>query len=62
MPRSTITVTGESTVVHARFLVVCLGRMAFPVYPDIKGAEAFAGPTVHTAQWREDVDLKVNRG
>lgn len=46
-------------MVHARFLVVCLGRMAFPVYPDIKGAESFAGPTVHTARWWEDVELKV---
>ena len=49
-------------MVHVRFLIVCLGRMAFPVYPDIKDAEAFAGPTVHTARWWEDVDLKVNKG
>lgn len=51
--------TGEPLVVHARFLVTCLGRMAFPQYPSIPGAETFTGPVLHTARWRQDVDLKV---
>lgn len=51
--------TNAPLVVHARFLVVCLGRMAFPLYPNIPGAETFTGPVLHTARWQPDVDLKV---
>lgn len=58
--RTHATGTGAATVVHARFLVLCLGRMAFPSYPTIKGAETFMGPALHTARWDEGVDLKVH--
>lgn len=41
--------------VHARVLVMAVGRLSDPHVPDIEGLESFTGTVVHTAQWRSDL-------
>jgi cation diffusion facilitator CzcD-associated flavoprotein CzcO len=50
---------GETFV--ADVLVPALGALRDPAYPDVAGAEAFAGIQMHTARWRHDVDLDGKR-
>lgn len=45
-------------VIHARYLVNCLGLLSKPNYPDIPGISSFAGQLVHTAKWESNLDLK----
>ncbi|MGE2737915.1 flavin-containing monooxygenase [Mycolicibacterium vaccae] len=54
--------SGETRdVVTARFLVNASGVLTVPKLPDIAGVDAFAGPTVHTARWDHDLDLRGKR-
>ncbi|MET3963302.1 cation diffusion facilitator CzcD-associated flavoprotein CzcO [Marmoricola sp. OAE513] len=53
------TATGEQLV--ADFLVAAVGQLSRPVIPAIPGADTFAGPAFHSAQWRHDVDLTGKR-
>lgn len=46
---------------QARALVCAVGQFSNPVIPDIKGADSFSGPSFHTANWREDIDLTGKR-
>lgn len=48
--------TTETRVVNA--VVSSVGQLNQPAIPDLKGLDSFAGPTMHTARWRHDVDLK----
>lgn len=42
-------------------VVMGVGALHRPVVPDIDGIESFAGPTLHTALWPDDVDLVGQR-
>jgi cation diffusion facilitator CzcD-associated flavoprotein CzcO len=41
----------------SRFLIWAGGLLSQPRIPTFPGADTFRGPVVHTAQWRDDVDL-----
>ncbi|RZI89409.1 MAG: NAD(P)/FAD-dependent oxidoreductase [Microbacterium sp.] len=51
--------TGETFT--ADFLVTAVGQLSRPVIPTIPGAETFAGPAFHSAEWDHDVDLRGKR-
>jgi cation diffusion facilitator CzcD-associated flavoprotein CzcO len=50
---------GEQVTVDV--LVSAVGQLSRPAYPDIAGADTFAGPTFHSALWDHDVDLTGKR-
>ncbi|EID18219.1 flavin-containing monooxygenase [Mycolicibacterium phlei] len=52
---------GTSDVLTSRALICAVGQFSNPVIPDIKGANTFRGPSFHTADWRDDVDLAGKR-
>jgi cation diffusion facilitator CzcD-associated flavoprotein CzcO len=45
----------------ARFVIWAGGLLSQPKIPVFPGAERFAGPIVHTARWRDDIDLTGKR-
>jgi len=47
--------------IRARTMVLALGGLHVPAFPDIPGKEQFAGSVFHSAQWRHDVDLSGRR-
>lgn len=51
----------DATTYDAEVLVAAMGQLSNPVVPSIPGAETFAGPAFHSAQWRHDVDLAGRR-
>ena len=51
---------GAETV-SARAVISAVGQLNTPKMPDIPGIESFAGPAFHSADWRDDVDLKGKR-
>jgi cation diffusion facilitator CzcD-associated flavoprotein CzcO len=51
--------TGET--LEADFLVSAVGQLSRPVIPRIPGADTFAGPAFHSAQWDHSVDLTGKR-
>ena len=57
--RWTVTTNGETY--ETRVLVSGIGGLHIPNIPKIKGAESFAGPRFHSAQWDHDVDLTGKR-
>lgn len=52
---------GDGSTLQARQLVLALGGLHVPAWPDIPGREQFAGRSLHTARWDEAVDLAGNR-
>ncbi|WP_243060814.1 NAD(P)/FAD-dependent oxidoreductase [Nocardioides sp. SR21] len=54
-------VTTDSDVLEADLVVCATGQLSNPVVPAVPGAETFAGPVFHSAQWRHDVDLTGKR-
>jgi cation diffusion facilitator CzcD-associated flavoprotein CzcO len=54
-------VATTSGTYDADLVVAAVGQLSEPVVPDIPGAETFAGPVFHSAQWRHDVDLRGKR-
>ena len=54
--RWTIRTTGGDDY-EARFVVAGVGGLHLPNIPEITGAETFAGPRFHSAQWDHSVDL-----
>ena len=42
-------------------VISAVGQLSNPVVPAIAGAETFAGPAFHSAEWRHDVDLTGKR-
>jgi cation diffusion facilitator CzcD-associated flavoprotein CzcO len=46
---------------RARWLVLALGGLHQPAWPDIPGQEQFAGQSFHTARWPADADLRGKR-
>jgi cation diffusion facilitator CzcD-associated flavoprotein CzcO len=56
----TVTLAGGET--HAAdALVLACGQLTRPAYPDIPGADEFAGPAFHSARWDHGVDLAGKR-
>ena len=53
--------TGVEEELSARALICAVGQFSNPVIPDVKGADDFEGPSFHTADWRDDVDLTGKR-
>ncbi|BCN61163.1 flavin-containing monooxygenase [Prescottella equi] len=45
----------------AQYLVVASGALNVPRIPRLPGAETFAGASMHSAAWRDDVDLTGRR-
>lgn len=46
---------------RARTLVLALGGLHVPAFPDIRGRECFTGTAFHSAQWRDDITLSGRR-
>ncbi len=53
--------TGGSETLTARALICAVGQFGTAVIPDINGASDFQGPSFHTAQWDDTVDLTGKR-
>ena len=51
--------TGAPLVVDV--LVSAVGQLSRPSIPDLPGADTFAGPAFHSAEWDHDVDLAGKR-
>ncbi|MGB3355302.1 MAG: NAD(P)/FAD-dependent oxidoreductase [Mycobacterium sp.] len=52
---------GTAETLSARGLICAVGQFSNPVIPDIKGAKDFDGPSFHTADWDDTVDLSGKR-
>jgi 4-hydroxyacetophenone monooxygenase len=52
---------GSSEELQANALITAVGQLNRPRRPDIAGADTFAGPSFHSAQWRHGVDLAGKR-
>lgn len=52
---------GAEEELRCRALICAVGQFSNAVIPNIKGAESFGGPSFHTADWRDDVDLTGKR-
>ena len=46
---------------RVRYVIGATGVFATPKLPDIPGLRDFAGPTMHTARWDHEIDLKGKR-
>lgn len=53
--------TGQEFTMDAPVLVSAVGQVNRPSIPPIEGLDRFAGPVMHTAQWRPEVDLREKR-
>lgn len=51
--------TGETLT--AKAMIAAVGQLNRPKLPDLPDIDSFAGPAFHSAQWRDDVDLKGRR-
>lgn len=55
-------ITTRSGARHeAEVLVPALGQLDRPMWPNIEGRETFGGESLHSALWRDDVDLTGKR-
>ena len=52
---------GEVTTHRANTVVTATGVLNAPSIPQVDGAQSFRGEMMHTAQWRDDVDLRGKR-
>ncbi len=52
---------GTVETLTARALICAVGQFSIPVIPDIKGANDFGGPSCHTADWDDSIDLEGKR-
>ena len=52
---------GRESTLKAPVLVSAVGNVNRPSIPNIPGADQFAGPVMHTAAWRHDVDYTGKR-
>jgi cation diffusion facilitator CzcD-associated flavoprotein CzcO len=51
----------DQGVLEADVVVTATGQLSNPAVPTLPGADSFAGPVFHSAQWRHDVDLAGRR-
>lgn len=55
-------VTDRGERYRARFCIMATGCLSVPTWPDIEGADEFAGPSYHTGRWpHEGVDFSGQR-
>jgi 4-hydroxyacetophenone monooxygenase len=52
---------GATETVSAQALVSAVGQLNRPKMPDIEGMDRFEGPSFHSAQWDDSVDLTGKR-
>lgn len=52
---------GTVDTLTSRALICAVGQFGNPVTPDIKGANDFGGPSCHTADWDDSVDVSGRR-
>ncbi|ODR02089.1 flavin-containing monooxygenase [Mycobacterium intermedium] len=52
---------GRSDTLTARAVICAVGQFSNPVIPDIKGGKDFRGPSFHTADWDDSVELAGKR-
>ncbi len=52
---------GETETLSANAIISGVGFLNRPSMPDIPGLETFEGPSVHTARWRDDVEIEGKR-
>lgn len=52
---------GQEAELRARFLVLGVGALSRPAYPEVPGIERFAGPAFHSARWDHEVPLSGKR-
>ncbi len=53
--------TGDGVTERADFVVMATGVLHHPNIPDIPGLDDFAGRTLHSARWDDDVDVTGKR-
>lgn len=53
--------TASGATFEADVLVPAVGQLSRPSIPDLPGADSFAGPAFHSAQWDHDADLDGKR-
>ena len=53
--------TKQGEVYRARHVMLGLGGLHYPKFPEVKGRETFKGPQLHSAAWDESVDLRGKR-
>jgi len=51
----------DGTLFTTRFVVMATGSTTEPYTPNIPGLERFRGEVVHTARWREDIEMSDKR-
>ncbi|MCA1842193.1 MAG: NAD(P)/FAD-dependent oxidoreductase [Actinobacteria bacterium] len=52
---------GAQETLTANVVISATGYLNRPAYPKIEGLDTFAGPCMHTARWRSDVDVAAKR-
>lgn len=52
---------GREEAIEANAVVSAVGQLNRPSFPDIPGADTFAGPSFHSARWDHSVDLAGRR-
>jgi len=52
---------GRTDALMAHVVISGVGYFSSPAFPKIEGIESFAGPAMHTARWRPDVELSDKR-
>lgn len=57
--RSIVTVTKQ--FIYAEVIIIAVGQLHRPNYPDIPGLGSFHGPVVHHAEWDHSIDLRGKR-
>jgi 4-hydroxyacetophenone monooxygenase len=53
--------SGEQRSLEANAVILAVGQLNRPKLPDISGRDSFRGTSFHSAQWREDIDLRGAR-
>ncbi|ANI77702.1 MULTISPECIES: flavin-containing monooxygenase [Sphingobium] len=52
---------GEAVTYEANAVILSVGVLSRPRWPDVRGRDRFNGPVLHSAAWDEDVDLTGKR-
>ena len=52
---------GKEYSITSNFLVLGVGQLNIPKYPDIKGLDSFRGKVMHSARWDWDYDISDKR-
>jgi cation diffusion facilitator CzcD-associated flavoprotein CzcO len=56
-----IVATSDGCLFRARSLVTATGQLSRPLRPQLPGLAAFSGMVFHSAEWRDDYDLRGKR-